>query len=325
MSTYLVTGAAGFIAYKVCQDLLEAGDKVVGIDNMNDAYDARLKKWHLSQLLPFKKFTFYRHDIRNKSALQEIADKHPDIEAIINLAARAGVRTSVENPWEYLDTNLTGTLNLLELCRQHSIPKIILASSSSVYGKDAPLPTPEDADTSHPLQPYAASKKAGEVLGYAYHHLYNLDVTVFRYFNVYGPGCRADLAMFRFMKWIAEGQPVRLNGDGSLTRGFTYIDDISTGTLAGLKPMGYEIINLGGHEQVSMMQLIKKFEKILGKKANIEYLPAHPADMPSNWADVTRARKLLGWDPRIDLDKGLGSLAAWYQKEQSWASQLDTE
>jgi nucleoside-diphosphate-sugar epimerase len=325
MSTILVTGAAGFIAYKVCQDLLLSGSDVVGIDNMNDAYDIRLKKWHLSQLLPYKKFTLYRHDIRNRTALQDIATNHPKIDAVINLAARAGVRASLANPWEYMETNLTGTLNLLEMCRVNSIPKFILASSSSVYGKDAPLPTPEDADTSHPLQPYAASKKAGEVLSYSYHHLYGLDVTVFRYFNVYGPGCRADLAMYRFMKWISEGQTVKLNGDGSLTRGFTYIDDISTGTLAGLKPMGFEIINLGGHEQISMMQLIRKFEKLLGKKAKIENLPTHPADMPANWADVTKARKILDWDPQISLDKGLGLLVDWYKREQSWASQLDTE
>lgn len=325
MSTIFVTGAAGFIAYKVCLDLIANGHQVIGMDNMNDAYDVRLKKWHLSQLLLYKKFTFCRQDIRNKDVLLDVVKNHPRIDAVINLAARAGVRTSVQNPWDYMDTNLTGTLNLLELCRSHSIPKFITASSSSVYGKDAPLPTPEEADTSHPLQPYAASKKAAEVLAYSYHHLYGLDVTVLRYFNVYGPGCRADLAMFRFMKWIAEGQAVKLNGDGSLTRGFTYLDDISTGTLAGLKPMGYEIINLGGHEQVSMIDLIRNFEKLLGKKAKIDYLPANPADMPSNWADVSKARRLLGWDPKVSLDKGLRLLTDWYLKEQSWASQLDTE
>lgn len=325
MSAILVTGAAGFIGYKVCQDLLRSGSEVIGIDNMNEAYDINLKKWHLSQLVPFKKFTFYRQDIRNKEALRQITGNHARIAAVINLAARAGVRASLENPWEYMDTNLTGTLNLLETCRAASIPKFILASSSSVYGKDAPLPTPEEADTNHPLQPYAASKKAGEVLSHAYHHLYGLDVTVFRYFNVYGPGCRADLAMFRFMKWISEGEKIQLNGDGSLTRGFTYLDDISVGTIAGLKPMGYEIINLGGHEQISMQQLIQKFEQLLGKKAQIEYLPAHPADMPANWADVSKARKILGWEPKISLDEGLGLLVDWYRQEHSWASRLITE
>jgi nucleoside-diphosphate-sugar epimerase len=169
-------------------------------------------------------------------------------DAVINLAARAGVRQSVENPWVYLQTNVTGTLNLLELCRRYEVPKFILASTSSIYGANAPLPTPEDYDSDHPLQPYAASKKGAEVLCYSYHFLYGIDVTVFRYFTVYGPAARPDMVMFRFTQWIREERPVKLNGDGEQSRGFTYVDDIARGTIQGLRPLGYEIFNLGARD-----------------------------------------------------------------------------
>ncbi len=325
MSTVLVTGAAGFIAYKVCEQLLQTGHRALGIDNMNDAYDIRLKKWHLAQLLPYKNFSFSRLDIRNRKALEESFTAENKIDAVINLAARAGVRYSVDNPWEFMETNLTGTLNLLEMCRKLEIPKFVLASSSSIYGSDPQLPTSEEADSSRPLQPYAASKKAAEVLCYSYHHLFQLDVTVFRYFTVYGPAGRPDLAMFRFTQRIREGLPVRINGDGKQSRGFTYIDDIARGTLLGLQPLGFEIINLGGHEQITINNLIKLFEKIIGKKAKLEHLPAHPADMHANWADVSKAKRILGWQPQVTLQEGLEQLVKWYDRERRWASQIDTE
>ncbi len=325
MSTILVTGAAGFIAYKVCEQLLQSGSRVIGIDNMNDAYDIRLKKWHLAQLLPYKNFSFNRLDIRNRKALDELTCPDVRIDAVINLAARAGVRYSVDNPWEFMETNLTGTLNLLELCRRLEIPKFVLASSSSIYGSNPPLPTSEQADSSRPLQPYAASKKAAEVLCYSYHHLFQLDVTIFRYFTVYGPAGRPDLAMLRFTQRISEGKPVRINGDGRQSRGFTYIDDIARGTLLGLKPVGFEIINLGGHEKITINALVKLFERIIGKKAQIEHLPAHAADMHANWADITRAKRVLGWEPQVELSDGLERLVDWYNRERRWASQIDTE
>ena len=324
MGTYLVTGAAGFIASKVCEDLLANEQRVVGVDNLNDAYDVRMKQWRLSRLTSNKAFSFYHRDIGDRLALDEIASNHGAFDAVINLAARAGVRFSVENPWAFFDANLTGTLNLLELCRHRGIPKFVLASSSSVYGANAPLPTPEEADTDHPIQPYAASKKSAEALSYAYHYLYGTDVTVFRFFNVYGPGNRPDMAMFHFIRWINENMPIKLNGDGTQSRGFTYLDDIARGTIAGLRPLGYEIINLGGHETVSMNELIARLEAIIGKKAQIDHMPANKADMQANWANVDKARCLLGWEPQVNLEEGLRLTVEWYLKERSWASQIES-
>jgi nucleoside-diphosphate-sugar epimerase len=245
-------------------------------------------------------------------------------DAVINLAARAGVRQSVLNPWVYVDTNVTGTLNLLELCNQVKIPKFILASTSSIYGENAPLPTSEEADSDHPLQPYSATKKGAEALCHAYHYLNGVDVTVFRYFTVYGPAARPDMVMFRFVQWIKEGRPVYLNGDGEQSRGFTYLDDIARGTILGLKPLGYEIINLGGHEVIKINELIQILEASLGQKAQVEYLPRHPADMLTNWANVEKARQLIGWEPQVGLEEGIQNLVDWYLAERAWASQIAT-
>ena len=325
MPEYLVTGAAGFIASKVCEFLLDEGNEVVGIDNMDPAYDLRLKRWRLSRLLPHRGFTFFEESICDLQALECILNNHANIQAIINLAAKAGVRDSVIDPWAYYDTNLTGTLNLLELCRRHGIRKFILASTSSIYGQDAPYPTPEEAESSYPLQPYAASKKAAETLSYSYHYLYGTDISVVRYFTVYGPAGRPGMSIFRFTKWISEGEEVQVFGDGSQTRGFTYIDDIARGTIAALKPLGYEIINLGGHESISINQLIAKMEKAIGKPAKVRNYPPHPADMPASWADISKARNLLGWEPCVGLDEGIQHLVDWYRQEHAWASQVDIE
>lgn len=324
MSKYLLTGAAGFIASRVADLLLDAGDTVVGVDNLNDAYDVRMKEYRLARLQQKPGFQFMRMDIADREAVQALA-AGGRFDAVINLAARAGVRYSVSNPWAFYDTNQTGTLNLLELCRQNSIPKFILASTSSIYGADAPLPTPETADSSHPLQPYAASKKAAETLCYSYHYLYGLDVSIFRYFTVYGPAGRPDMIMFRLAQWIAEGRPVNLNGDGTQSRGFTYVDDIARGTLLGLKPLGYEIINLGGHQVISMNELIERIEELLGREANIIHHPFHRADMLANCADISKARRLLGWNPLVELEDGLPRLVNWYLENRDFASQINTE
>jgi nucleoside-diphosphate-sugar epimerase len=323
MADYLVTGAAGFIASRVTEMLLADGHNVVGVDNMNDAYDPRLKEYRLKRLQQQSGFRFHLADISDREQVNALPGAE-NFAAIINLAARAGVRQSVENPWVYIDTNVTGTLNLLELCRQRGIPKFILASTSSIYGANAPLPTPEDTESSYPLQVYAASKKGAEALCYAYHHLYQLDVTIFRYFTVYGPAGRPDMSMFRFVKWISAGQPVLLNGDGEQSRGFTYLDDIARGTILGLKPLGFEAINLGGHESIKMNDLIKMLEDLLGKKAQVQHLPFHPADMVANLADVSKAGRLLGWEPAISLQEGVTRLVEWYRQEQSWVSQINT-
>ncbi len=324
MGKYLVTGAAGFIGAKVSELLLQEGHAVIGVDNLNDAYDLRLKYWRLNQLNDRPGFVLFQKDIASLESLEEIASQAGKINGIINLAARAGVRASVENPWIFLETNTTGTLNLLEVARRYEIPKLVLASTSSIYGANAPLPTPESAESSFPLQPYAASKKAAEAMSYSYHFLHGIDVTVFRYFTVFGPAGRPDMVMFRFCQWIAEGRPVHLNGDGEQSRGFTYVEDIARGTIAGLKPLGYEIINLGGHEVITINNMIAVLEKMLGKKANIVRHPAHPADMMTNWADVTRAREMLGWEPRVGLQEGIQHLVDWYMKERSWASLVET-
>jgi UDP-glucuronate 4-epimerase len=325
MGNYLVTGSAGFIASRVCEFLLEAGHQVAGIDNLDSAYDIRLKEWRLKRLTSNKKFSFFHEDICNRPVLDGIFKNNPKFDAIINLAAKAGVRDSVTDPWSYYDTNLTGTLNLLELSHQYEIQKFILASTSSIYGNKAPFPTPETADSSHPLQPYAASKKAAEVLCHSHHYLYGLDVTVVRYFTVYGPAGRPGMSMFRFTQWITEGKPVTIYGDGKQTRGFTYLDDIARGTILALKPLGYEIINLGGHQTIAIIDLVKRFEKIIGKKAMLEHQPAHKADMSASWANTDKANQVLGWQPRVPLEDGLPKLVDWYMENRSWASQVDTQ
>ncbi len=320
MANYLVTGAAGFIGSRVSEMLIEQGHTVSGVDNLNDAYDVRMKEYRLQKLQSLPGFTFQKLNISDCKAVEIL----PAFDAIINLAARAGVRASVENPWTFYETNLSGTLNLLELCRQKGIRKFILASTSSIYGANAPHPTPETADSEHPLQPYAASKKAAEVLCYAYHSLYDIDISVVRYFTVYGPAGRPDMSMFRFAKWIMEGSPVQLYGDGEQSRGFTYLDDIARGSIAALKPLGYEVINLGGHEVITMNNLIAMLENQTGKKAIIERHPPNLADMLTNQADVTKARQLLDWQPLVSLREGLEQLVGWYLNEWEWAKNIST-
>ena len=331
MARYLLTGVAGFIAARVAEILLAEGHSVVGIDNMNNAYDVRMKEYRLARLLDHPEFTFSKIDISEYEKVQDLVESETaqletnKFSAIINLAARAGVRQSVENPWVYIDTNVTGTLNLLEICRRYGIRKFILASTSSIYGAEAPLPTGEDAPSDEPLQPYAASKKGAEVLAHSYHYLHGIDVTVFRYFTVYGPAARPDMVMFRFVQWIHEGKALQVNGDGEQSRGFTYVDDIARGTILGLKPMGYQVINLGGHETITINELIKLFEEKIGKKAKVNHHPAHPADMKANWANVDKAHELLGWQPIISLEEGVLNLIDWYQSERSWARDIQTK
>jgi len=326
MASYLVTGAAGFIAFRVAEMLLEQGHTVLGIDNMNDAYDVRMKEYRLKHLMQKPGFTFHKLDIADRAVLDPATFGLPTFkfDGIINLAARAGVRASTENPWVFVDTNVTGTLNMLEICRHFDVPKIILASTSSIYGANPPYPTPETAESDMPLQPYAASKKGAEALCHSYHHLFGVDVSIVRFFTVYGPAGRPDLAMFRFVQWISEGRLVKVNGDGEQSRGFTYLDDIARGTIQALKPLGFEIINLGGHEVITINDLIALTEELIGKQATVERHPAHPADMRANWADVRKAREMLGWEPQVGLREGMTRLIDWYNAERSWASEVLT-
>ena len=324
MKTVLVTGTAGFIASRVSKLLLDQGVEVVGLDNLNDAYDIRMKRHRLASLEGREGFTFVEADIENLYELEPVFSANR-FDAIFNLAARAGVRYSIEDPHVYLRSNAQGALNLMELMHRHGCGKLVLASTSSLYAGQ-PMPFREDLPVEKPLSPYAASKKAAEVISYTYHHLYGIDVSILRYFTVYGPAGRPDMAPFRFIKWIHEGTPITVFGDGSQTRDFTYVDDIARGTLLAGKPMGgggkagHEVINLGGGKTpISLLDFIGKIEDRLGKKAEIVWQPMSASEMQDTAADIAKAKTMLGWEPEIDLDKGLDATVAWYLENQDWA------
>ena len=314
---YLVTGAAGFIASVVARQLLEAGHDVVGVDNLNDYYDVRLKHHRLDLLQPFGSFVFEPMDIEDRDALAAIFDEH-SFDAVINLAARAGVRYSMVDPHVYMTTNAMGTLNLLEEMRHRGTKKMVLASTSSLYAGQA-MPFNEDLPVNTPISPYAASKKAAEVMAYSYHFLYGLDISVVRYFTVYGPAGRPDMSIFRFIRWIDEGTPIELFGDGTQSRDFTYVDDIARGTIAAARPVGYEVINLGGgNNPISMNYVIESVARQLDKEPIIDQKPFHKADMMETWADIGKAERLLGWKPMVGLDEGLQRTVDWYLANRSW-------
>jgi len=322
---YLVTGAAGFIASQVSKQLLDQGDHVVGVDNLNDYYDVQLKNWRLEQLKAnpnAENFSFACLDIEDQANLANLFKKQGPFDAVLNLAARAGVRYSMENPHVYLSTNAEGTLNLLECMRTQGCQKLVLASTSSLYAGQK-MPFTEDLAVNEPLSPYAASKKAGELLAYSYHKLYQMDVSVVRYFTVFGPAGRPDMSIFRFVKWIDEGVPIEMFGDGSQSRDFTYVDDIARGTISAIQDIGYEIINLGGgRNPVSLNTIIVKLEELLGKKANIDHKPFHVADLMETWADISKAKNLLGWEPQVSLEEGLEKSVQWYLDNQHWLKEV---
>ena len=310
METVLVTGCAGFIAYKTCNILLSQGKKVVGIDNMNDYYDVKVKHWRLAQLNEMKGFTFILGDIGDYKGLEDIFTKYK-IDAVINLAARAGVRASVADPWIYLETNTKGTLNLLECCKKYGVKKFVLSSTSSLYAFNK-MPFTENLNTDATLAPYSATKKAAEAFCYTYHYLAGIDVSIPRYFTVYGPAGRPDMSIFKFIKNIDRNVPIPVFGDGKQTRDFTYIDDIARGTVLSLKSCGYEIFNLGNDNCTVLMDVINMIEDMLGKKAVIEWLPLHKADVTATWADISKAKKLFGWVPAVKIEEGLRKTVDWY-------------
>lgn len=323
MARYLVTGAAGFIGARVAELLIEQGHGVVGLDNLNDAYDTQLKDWRLSRLREQPAFEFHPIDILDREALAGLWDSNV-FEAVFNLAARAGVRASVQDPWVYAETNVNGLLNLLELCRSQGPQKFVQASTSSLYGKDNERPFQETADISRPLSPYTATKGGSELLCHTYHSLYDLDITVLRYFTVYGPAGRPDMSIFRFIQWIAEDKPVSVFGDGHQERDFTYVDDIAQGTIKAAVPLGYEIINLGGDRPHSILDVIHRIEALVEKEANIEFQDPAPADVPATWANISKARQLLDWRPQSDLDEGLSACVRWYLSQRDWAKNVNT-
>ncbi|ACN99184.1 NAD-dependent epimerase/dehydratase family protein [Sulfurihydrogenibium azorense Az-Fu1] len=322
MKKVLLTGVAGFIGWKTGKFLLEKGVEVVGIDNMNNYYDVRLKEYRKKDLENYENFKFYPVDIENLGALEVIFKDHK-FDCVINLAARAGVRYSMINPHVYMTTNANGTLNLLEMMKKYQVRKMVLASTSSLYAGQ-PMPFKEDLPVNTPISPYAASKKAAEVMAYTYHYLYGIDVSIVRYFTVYGPAGRPDMSIFRFIKWIDEGKPIILYGDGSQSRDFTYVDDIAEGTILSTKELGYEIINLGGGKNpISLNTVIQTIEKYLNKKAVIDYRPFHKADLKETWADITKAEKLLGWKPKVSFEEGIKKTVEWYLENREFLKDIE--
>jgi nucleoside-diphosphate-sugar epimerase len=313
----LLTGCAGFIGARTAELALTAGHKVVGLDNMNDYYDPQLKQQRLEPLLRAPGYSFHSIDIEDGASLDRIFVSHR-FDAVINLAARAGVRASIEDPQVYMRTNTVGTLNLLERMVRHHIGKFVIASTSSLYAGQ-PMPFTEDANVTRPISPYAATKLAAEALSYVWHHLHGMDVSVLRYFTVYGPAGRPDMAPFRFSEWIRRGEPITLFGDGSQTRDFTFIDDIARGTLAALKPLGYEIINLGGgNTPVTVSAMIRSLEQHLGRKAIIDQQPFQGVDMRDTAAEIAKAKRLLDWSPEISPSQGFELTANWHNENAAW-------
>ena len=318
----LLTGSAGFIGYKTAQMLLEDGNEVIGVDNINDYYDVRLKEYRLKLLKKYENFEFHKADIRDRDYLDKIFNANK-FDTVINLAARAGVRYSIENPSEYITTNIQGTLNILELTKDFEIEHLALASSSSVYaGEETPFH--EKLTVDKPISPYAASKKSSELIAYTYHYLYGINITALRYFTVYGPYGRPDMAYFRFMKLIDEEKPVTIFGDGEQKRDFTFVNDIARGTIKATKTKGYEIVNLGGGKTpVSINYMIRKISDGLDKKAKIEYLEPQKADMKITGANISKAKEVLDWQPETDFDEGIEKTVAWYKENRNWLKEIN--
>ncbi len=310
-----VTGAAGFIGSHLCERFVTQGIHVVGLDNFDSFYDPEVKRQNLSGLMHTPLFDLAEADIRDEHVLHRImADP---IDVVVHLAAKAGVRPSIEDPLGYQDVNIRGTMEVLESARRFGVRKVIFASSSSVYGNNPKVPFSETDNVDNPISPYAATKKAGELLCYTYSHLYDMSITCLRFFTVYGPRQRPDLAIHKFARLIEQGQPIPVFGDGSMRRDFTYIDDILDGVVAAMERCeGYEIYNLGESRPVRVDELIAKLEQALGKPAIIERLPMQPGDVNQTYADIDKARRELGYDPKTTLEEGLKAFVEWLRNSQ---------
>ncbi|MBU0981395.1 GDP-mannose 4,6-dehydratase [Patescibacteria group bacterium] len=310
----LLTGAAGFIGSHASKALLERGDTVIGIDNFNDYYSVAQKEENAANLKKYENFTLVRTDICNSEKMNEIFNREkPDI--LIHLAARAGVRPSIEDPELYFKVNIEGTVNLLEAARKSGTKQIVFASSSSVYGEQKKVPFSEDDPTENPISPYAATKRGAENICYMYSTVYGLKITCLRFFTVYGPAGRPDMAPFLFTKWIDEGTPVKRFGDGGTSRDYTFVDDIVQGILAAAdNPFNFEIINLGNNHPEKLSTLIETIENALNKKAIINELPMQPGDVTKTYADIEKVRRLLSYEPKTSLTDGIRSFINWYKK-----------
>jgi UDP-glucuronate 4-epimerase len=311
----IVTGAAGFIGSHLCERLLNDSWSVVGIDNFDNFYSPQIKRDNIKTCLTNSRFQIIEADIRDADKMYEIIAKGADI--IIHLAAKAGVRPSIEQPGLYADVNINGTMTLLEAARKNRISKFMFASSSSVYGNNKKVPFSETDNVDFPISPYAATKKAGELLCHTYHHLYGISITCLRYFTVYGPRQRPDLAIHKFARLIEKDKSLPVFGDGSMMRDFTYIDDIIDGTTAAIdKCDGFNIYNLGESRPINVNDLIKELEKALGKKATIEHKSLQPGDVEKTFADVSKARKDLGYNPNTEISVGLERFIKWLRRNQ---------
>ncbi|MHB9060690.1 MAG: NAD-dependent epimerase/dehydratase family protein [Desulfobacteria bacterium] len=310
-----VTGAAGFIGSHVSEALLARGDRVFGFDNFDPFYDRRIKERNLASLSADPAFSFLEGDIRDASALARWGEGIPP-DALIHLAAKAGVRPSVADPVGYADVNVHGTIRLLEWARERKVPKVLFASSSSVYGGNTKVPFSEDDFVDHPVSPYAATKKAGELLCHTYCHLYGMSVAALRFFTVYGPRQRPEMAIHKFTRRILEGKVIDLYGDGSSRRDYTYIEDIVAGVLGALTaPPGYRVYNLGESATISLSELVALIEKACGKPAVRRFKPPQPGDVPVTYADISLARKEIGYDPRTPIELGITRFIEWYRNE----------
>lgn len=317
MTTVLLTGAAGFIGSHTARALIERGDEVIGLDNFNSYYNPQLKEARIKEFLKGYNFKVYRIDICDKKTLAEIF-KQNKIDKICHLAAQAGVRYSLENPNVYIQSNIFGTHNLLELAKEYGIKDFIFASSSSVYGGNSKVPFVESDPVDCPVSLYAATKRANELEAYVYHHLYGMNCWGLRFFTVYGPWGRPDMALFKFTQAISADQPIEVYNLGRHSRDFTYIDDIVQGTIAALQRcQGYEIFNLGNSQPVELEYFIKIIEDYLNKKAIKSYLPLQAGDVIATWADISKAQKILDYQPKTTIEKGVKKFIEWYQKYQN--------
>jgi UDP-glucuronate 4-epimerase len=316
----LLTGAAGFIGFHVAKALLERGDRVVGVDNLNDYYDVRLKEARLALLSAYSGFVFAKLDVADRDGVFALVERHGDLRSIIHLAAQAGVRYSLENPYAYIDTNVMGTLVMLEAARRiDGLTAIAYASSSSVYGANQKQPFGVEDRVDAPVSLYAATKRSCELLAHTYSHLYGLPATGLRFFTVYGPWGRPDMAAYLFTSAILAGQPIRVFNKGRMARDFTYIDDIVAGTLAAhdRPPAGgvpHRIYNLGNHRPEQLLDFIAVLERLLGRTATKEFLPLQPGDVPESFADIEASRRDLGFDPQTTIEVGLARFVEWYRQ-----------
>jgi UDP-glucuronate 4-epimerase len=310
---FLVTGGAGFIGSHVCEALLKEGNTVYSLDNFDTFYDPEIKRFNIKEIqTAFPTFKSIEGDLRDRKKLDEIFGSI-QFDQVIHLAAKAGVRPSIEQPALYQQVNVEGTVNLLEAARLAGVKKFIIASSSSVYGINSKVPFSEDDPVRSPISPYAASKLACEALGHVYHHLYKLDIVMLRFFTVYGPRQRPDLAIHKFAKLMYQGKPIPVFGDGTMSRDYTYITDTVQGVMACTKKeFGFDVINLGECHTVTLIHLIELLESALNKKAIIQWLPPQPGDVPITFANIEKARKLLGYNPSVNIETGIRLFADWF-------------